>query len=43
MPTGILNTLQETQVLDLLAYLISDGDSAHIAFRSGAATIPPAK
>jgi len=43
MPTGILNTLQETQVLDLLAYLISDGDSAHIAFRSGVATILPVK
>jgi putative heme-binding domain-containing protein len=43
MPTGILNTLTETQVLDLLAYLISDGDSAHVAFRSGAATIPPVK
>ncbi len=24
MPTGILNTLQEPQILDLLAYLISD-------------------
>ena len=39
----ILNTLQETQVLDLLAYLISDGDSEQVAFKSGAATIPPAK
>ena len=26
MPTGILNTLQESQILDLLAYLICDGD-----------------
>jgi len=26
MPTGILNTLQESQIFDLLAYLISDGD-----------------
>ena len=43
MPTGVLNTLPETQVLDLLAYLISDGDSDHDAFRSGATTIPPAK
>ena len=24
MPTGILNTLQEPQILDLLAYLVSD-------------------
>jgi len=24
MPTGILNTLQESQILDLLSYLISD-------------------
>ena len=34
MPAGILNTLRETQILDLLAYLISDGDTAHAAFRS---------
>jgi uncharacterized repeat protein (TIGR03806 family) len=33
MPTGVLNTLPEAQVLDLLAYLISDGDSDHAAFR----------
>jgi len=26
MPTGILNTLQESQILDLLAYLACDGD-----------------
>ena len=36
MPSGILNTLQQTQILDLLAYLISDGDSNHVAFVSGA-------
>lgn len=24
MPTGMLNTLEETQILDLLAYLLSD-------------------
>ena len=33
----------EPQVFDLLAYLISDGDSDHAAFRSGAADIPAAK
>ena len=27
MPTGILNTLDEPQILDLLAYLISEGNS----------------
>ena len=32
MPTGILNTLQTNQVLDLLAYLISDGNSNHLSF-----------
>jgi len=34
MPAGVLNTLQTNQVLDLLAYLISDGNSNHIAFAS---------
>jgi putative heme-binding domain-containing protein len=43
MPTGIANTLSETQVLDLLAYLISDSDSDHTAFRSGAAAVPATK
>jgi putative heme-binding domain-containing protein len=37
MPTGMLNTLSETQILDLLAYLMADGDANHPAFRSGAA------
>ena len=43
MPAGILNTLQETQIRDLLAYLISDGNSNHAAFVSGAAADPAAK
>ena len=43
MPAGILNTLNEAQVLDLLAYLISDGDSNHAAFRPGSVDIPAAK
>ena len=34
MPTGIVNTLSEAQILDLLAYLIADGDSEHSAFRA---------
>jgi len=40
MPTGILNTLQESQIIDLLAYVISDGASNHIAFNSGAVALP---
>jgi hypothetical protein len=32
MPAGILNALQTNQILDLLAYLISDGNSNHVAF-----------
>lgn len=43
MPGGILNTLQESQILDLLTYLVSDGNSNHIAFASGAAANPAAK
>jgi putative heme-binding domain-containing protein len=43
MPSGTLNTLQATQILDLLAYLISDGNSNHLAFSSGAAANPAAK
>ncbi len=43
MPTGIVNTLQKAQILDLLAYVISDGDSNHLAFRASAAAVPPSK
>jgi uncharacterized repeat protein (TIGR03806 family) len=43
MPTGVVNTLSEAQVLDLLAYLISEGDSHHAAFRSDSGSIPAAK
>ena len=43
MPTGILNTLSEAQVLDLMAYLISDGNAEHAAFRSGAEASPKEK
>jgi uncharacterized repeat protein (TIGR03806 family) len=35
MPGGIANILRETQILDLLAYLVSDGNSNHVAFRPG--------
>src|SRR3989442_4380658 len=35
MPAGILNTLQENQILDLLAYVVSDGNSNHVAFVTG--------
>jgi putative heme-binding domain-containing protein len=37
MPAGILNGLHETQILDLLAYLISDGDASQPMFRAAAA------
>jgi putative heme-binding domain-containing protein len=43
MPPGMLNILDEAQILDLLAYLISDGESAHSAFHSQAAAAPEAK
>jgi uncharacterized repeat protein (TIGR03806 family) len=43
MPAGMLNTLHEPQVLDLLAYLMSDGESTQAAFRPSATTIPEAK
>jgi uncharacterized repeat protein (TIGR03806 family) len=43
MPTGIVNTLHETEILDLLAYLISDGDSEHASFRSTTAAVPAEK
>jgi uncharacterized repeat protein (TIGR03806 family) len=33
MPAGMVNTLTEEQVLDLLAYLISDGDAGHPCFK----------
>lgn len=32
MPTGILNTLEESQILDLLAYLLSDSNPDNPAF-----------
>ena len=43
MPTGMLNTLNEKHILDLLAYLISDGDADHVAFRPATAPVPAAK
>jgi uncharacterized repeat protein (TIGR03806 family) len=43
MPGGILNSLQESQILDLLAYLISDGNSNHLSFISGASAYPATK
>jgi len=43
MPTGILNTLRETQIVDLLACLISDGASNHVAFRPDPAANPESK
>ena len=43
MPAGVLNTLQTNQILELLAYLISDGNSNHIAFAASAPGTPTAK
>jgi hypothetical protein len=43
MPTGILNTLQENQIFDLLAYIMSDGDTNSMAFRSTSAAVPGSK
>jgi len=43
MPAGILNTLKENQVLDLLAYIMSDGDTNHIVFRSTSTALPGSK
>ena len=33
MPAGMANTLTEEQVLDLLAYLVSDGNAEHPCFK----------
>jgi putative heme-binding domain-containing protein len=33
MPAGTVNVLQKTQILDLLAYLLSDGDAEAPAFK----------
>jgi putative heme-binding domain-containing protein len=33
MPTGLLNTLDKEEILDLLAYLIADGDEANSSFK----------
>ena len=33
MPTGLLNTLHEDEMLDLLAYLLSRGDRNHAMFQ----------
>jgi putative heme-binding domain-containing protein len=35
MPAGILSTLQSNQILDLLAYVISDANSNHVVFATG--------
>jgi putative heme-binding domain-containing protein len=43
MPPSMLNILDEAQILDLLAYLISDGESAQSAFHSQAPAVPDVK
>ena len=37
MPTGLLITLGKDEILDLLAYLIADGDANHPSFQSSTA------
>jgi hypothetical protein len=32
MPEGLLDTLQRPEILDLLAYLVADGNPKHAAF-----------
>ena len=34
MPSGLLDTMTDTEILDLLAYLLSDGDSDHHLFQN---------
>ena len=34
MPAGLLNTLTKTEILDLMAYLLSRGDPQHKMFQS---------
>lgn len=36
MPTGLLNTLNQEEVLDLMAYLLSRGDRTHAMFKQPA-------
>ena len=33
MPEGLLNSLKEEEILDLIAYLLSRGDREHASFR----------
>ena len=33
MPSGLLNSLNKEQILDLLAYLLAEGDEKHAAFQ----------
>jgi hypothetical protein len=33
MPTGLLNTLKADEIQDLIAYLMSRGDSEHQVYR----------
>jgi hypothetical protein len=35
MPQGLLDTLNEDEVLDLMAYLLSRGDRNHAMFAAG--------
>ena len=36
MPAGLLNTLHEDEVLDLMAFLLSRGDAENAMFARGA-------
>ena len=35
MPAGLVNTLDKEQILDLLAYLLAEGNAKHAAFQHG--------
>ena len=35
MPAGLLNSLDKEQILDLLAYLLAEGNAKHAAFKHG--------
>jgi hypothetical protein len=43
MPKGLLDTLKEDEILDLLAYLLSRGDRGHAMFQKQAPIETPSR
>ncbi len=41
MPTGVLNTLDKEQILDLLAYLLAGGNADDAAFQASPLMVSP--